>query len=325
MEFLSLGFPYSIFGLGAGIFLGGCVMSIVFGLLTTLIIFLAIWFNIIRIDPILSWIQTAARWFFPSVLERYKENIRRSFTIEVDPSLLAARKAGSGEPCKSSIYVWHPHGLFSASVFFHILSPFTQFPEILRPLSQVVLSGVCSIPGLHQLVPLWDITPSHEKDMNVALEKKKSLSVVLGGVREILYTQPKRLTLNIAKKKGIFKLALQHGTDLIPVITYGENELYELTPAFGLKKINKILFDWTGLVLPFPTLKCIQKWYGLLENPLATPVHTVIGPALSVEKVDPKDICESMIEKLRNRYIDSLNRLYLTTKPEEYADEIEFV
>jgi 2-acylglycerol O-acyltransferase 2 len=319
MEILKLGFPYSIFGLGAGLVVGGGVVALLFGVVTAIIIFLAIWLNIIRIDPILGWIQKAVEWSIPSAIQTYKENIRRSFTIDVDPSLLEMSKA------RTSIYMWHPHGLFSASVFFHVLSPFTQFPSELRPLSQVVLSSVCDFPGLHQLVPLWNITPSRESDMNSSLAANKSLSVVLGGVREILSTQPNKLVLNIAKKKGIFKLALQHGSALVPVITYGENEMYELNSWWGLKWINTKLLDGLGIVLPIPTLHCVQKWYTLLQKPFETPVHTVIGPPLLVEKVDSKHISEHMIEELREKYIAALKQLYSRTRPAKYREEIEII
>lgn len=319
MEILSIGFPYSIVGIGAGLLVGGWIMVFLFGIFTTLIVFLALWYEIIRIDPILEGIQKILRYFFPSYIEQYKENIKKSFKLELDETICTNTES------KQRIYIWHPHGLFSVSVFFHLLSPFTEFPERLRPMYTVVLSTLAKIPGLGQLYRILNLIPSNKCDISKGLSEKKSLSIVLGGVREMLYVKKNKLILNIKEKKGIFRLALEYGIPLVPVISYGENELYEQVDIPLLHKFNTYFVEYCKLFLPVPTWKCIENWKHVLEKPLSTPIRTVVGPEIIVKKHNAKDINQRMVEDLRETYFTAVRSLYKSTRPQDYADEIEIV
>jgi 2-acylglycerol O-acyltransferase 2 len=57
----------------------------------------------------------------------------------------------------------------------------------------------------------------------------ESVSVIPGGVRDMMTTTPG--VIHIVPRKGVFRLALETGTPIVPVLTYGENELF---PAIHL-------------------------------------------------------------------------------------------
>jgi hypothetical protein len=48
-----------------------------------------------------------------------------------------------------------------------------------------------------------------------------------GGEKEQLMTKPNQHKIFLRTRKGFVKLALQYGTDLVPMYAFGENELYE--------------------------------------------------------------------------------------------------
>ncbi|KAI5128081.1 2-Acylglycerol O-Acyltransferase 3 [Manis pentadactyla] len=54
--------------------------------------------------------------------------------------------------------------------------------------------------------------------------------LAVGGPLEALKTKPGVLSLRIRTQKGFIKLALEHGASLVPVFSFGENELFQQFP-----------------------------------------------------------------------------------------------
>ncbi|KAG7265395.1 hypothetical protein CRUP_027677 [Coryphaenoides rupestris] len=54
--------------------------------------------------------------------------------------------------------------------------------------------------------------------------------LAVGGPPEALDARPGALTLQLLKKKGFIKMALKHGAHLVPVFSFGENELFDQMP-----------------------------------------------------------------------------------------------
>jgi len=126
----------------------------------------------------------------------------------------------------------------------------------------------------------------------------------------------KAMRVFLKKRRGIFKLALETGTPLVPVISFGENKLYQ--PINVPKWIQDFLEPY-DMCVPFPTLSSIIKWFGLFSKPLTEPVFTVVGEPVIVEKVENPS--NSDIVRLRERYIDSLIAMYKKEKEScEYDD-----
>lgn len=51
--------------------------------------------------------------------------------------------------------------------------------------------------------------------------------IVVGGAAEALLAKPKTNDLIIKKRHGFIKLALVNGSSLVPVLSFGENDLYD--------------------------------------------------------------------------------------------------
>ena len=159
--------------------------------------------------------------------------------------------------------------------------------------------------------------PAKYEVMKETLVKGESLAVALGGINEIMESTPGQMRLTLSRRRGVFKMALETGTDLVPVLSYGENELY--TPAgWGwLDALNRRLVPW-GVCFPMPSLESCMNWVGLFNRPLRSPVRTVIGSRLVVEKVDKVD--DAAVEALRDRYFAALRALYAKTRPEGHGE-----
>jgi hypothetical protein len=308
MSFLTVSYPLSYIMLFFGFLIGIGVSVVFFGSIGIGIAVLLMWMGVLRILPLVETFSMAVEMLWPGELESLEKNIRESFPIE------------GTFPSKQAIYVFHPHGLFSITHYLHIGSRLTNWK--IRDMKGTAIHWLWWLPFGKELLDHFHFVSSHYSSMKKVLEGGESLSITLGGVREILYSEPGKMKLNIGKRQGIFKMALETGTPLVPVLVYGENELYEIQHSPWLDWCQEQLVPY-ALFLPIPTLTSCLNWLSLGRKPLHTPVKTVIGDAIPVEKKEI--VLEEDILKLREHYFTSLRTLYANTRPCWYSKELEII
>jgi hypothetical protein len=200
------------------------------------------------------------------------------------------------------------------------MTSLTNWP--VRKIKGVALDFLFILPICNEISKEIDCVPAKYKEMKKVLTRTKSLSVVAGGIEEIFEVKPGRMRLAISRRRGIFKMALETGTALVPVLTYGENELYQPVDWGWLDALNRRLVP-LGFCFPIPTLDSCLRWMRLTDRPFKTPVRTVIGPRLAVEKV-VGPVGEAAVVELRERYFVALRELYAKTRG-SYSEELEIL
>lgn len=97
-------------------------------------------------------------------------------------------------------------------------------------------------------------TPTTAGELTPSLPKGNAITIVLGGAHESLLTLPQTYRIILRKRRGFLKLALTNpNTALVPVLAFGENDLYEtLVPERGtwLDKAQKGAKRWFGWTVP---------------------------------------------------------------------------
>lgn len=310
MNVFDAALPFSYIALALFFFLGVSLTFLFFGLLAAVVLIVCIYSGIIRITPILDAITNLILYLNPGGIDLLQENLRKSFLLEYP----------DGTPGSQGIFVFHPHGLFSVTNIFHIGTQATDWS--IDNVHMTVLNKLYWLPFAKELLDKLRAIPSHYSSMKSALTEKKNLTVCLGGVREIISTEPNAMKLSILKKKGIFRLAIETGVPLIPVLSYGENELFDILKTPWLSSIQNFLIQY-GVCLPIPTVESCKAWYSILYKPLKAPIRTVIGKPLdpgSARDPTDKEICE-----LRERYFEALKNLYSRTKPDSYKENLEIL
>lgn len=75
----------------------------------------------------------------------------------------------------------------------------------------------------------------------------RSIAIVIGGAAESLNARPGTIDLVLKKRLGFVKIAVETGSSLVPVLNFGENDLYEQVDnsdgswlRWGQKKIQHI-------------------------------------------------------------------------------------
>jgi hypothetical protein len=286
---IDLIFPHSYLAIWLGVFIGigftvTCV-SFLSGILLTICIIL----GVIRIRPLFTFIDKGIQAFFPELYPRVKKNIKESFKPSGNIALEEGRY----------IFMWHPHALFPTSIYFHTATDLTDWPKHLKSRG-TVFSSLQWLPFVKEVFDELNIIPTDYHIMKETLEKE-SISLLPGGMREMLYED----TTLLLRRRGIFKMALETGTPLVPVIARGENQIYKAV------KLPDFIQDFMGLfdtAMPVPTLKSLMKFLGILHYPLKDPVFSVIGEPVLVEKVEVPT--EEQISELRKKYIEALKTMY---------------
>ena len=241
---------------------------------------------------------------FESVASRLRnkqveENIQTTFRMECPEA-----------PPPSCLFIWQPHGLISvSSVMFN--GGLCKHPNY-RANHAVTLPFYHYFPVVGDIVRHLGSIPSDSGSIAKTLRKGESVSVMLGGVREMLDARGTHMKLYIRKRTGIFRIALETGTSIVPVLTYGENEMFPRSDAWWATTLNHYLHEYVGMGIGIPTWKALQNWFELSYKPLK-PIITHVGPSIPPT---------GNISSLRDTYIKAVEDLFKTTAPEGYTLEI---
>jgi len=257
------------------------------------------------IDSFLSacwkWIQELQ----PDLVKKVEQNIRLTFPIHILHPI----------PDRS-IRIWHPHGISATTIGIHNVYRISD-PKY-TDTRTVIHYVFAMVPFLHDIGRFMNCISSEYQEMVKAL-KTSSITIGLGGVDEMGRVKHKQLELVIKKRKGIFKIALETGTPIVPVLTYGENEIFPETDNEILIWVNQRFYEVFRMRLSLPSLQSIRNWANLLVRPLE-PVHTYTGRPIYVKKIDkPTD---RHIRILRNIYIKRIRELFAETNPGEFSLKI---
>jgi hypothetical protein len=240
-----------------------------------------------------------------SAITKVESNIRETFPIHILHPI----------PDRS-IRIWHPHGTGATTIGIHNVYRITD-PGNTQ--TKIVVHYLFTIfPVIRDMVRYMGCISSDYGSIVDAL-KNNSITVGLGGAEEMGKVTEKTLELVIKKRKGIFKIALETGTPIVPVLTYGENEIFPETDNEFLLEMNQLFYEYTRIRLSLPNLVSVRNWANLLVKPL-DPIHTYTGRPIYVKKIDKPT--NEHIRLLRKIYIKRVRELFDQTNPGDFTLKI---
>lgn len=138
---------------------------------------------------------------------------------------------------------------------------------------------------------------------NAVGRKPRNLYILPGGIAEIFTSTPRRHTIVFSNRRGLIKLSLETGAQLIPCYVFGGTDFfYNLATGQGfLSKLSRkfkigitIFWGWFFLPIPF--------------HPKIT---MCIADPIPVEKwVSDESISAQAIEELHKKYVESITKLF---------------
>ncbi|CAF2610004.1 unnamed protein product [Rotaria sp. Silwood2] len=224
-------------------------------------------------------------------------------------------------PDCSYIFGYHPHGINCLGGIGNFATEATDFEKLFPGINLrlLVLKSNFQIPFFDVLLTMMGICDTSKESCNYILKQGKgnSIMLVLGGSKEALDARPSsEYLLTLKSRKGFVKIALANGANLVPVFSFGENDLYEQDPnprGSKLRYVQLFLQKKTGYALPlFYGRRIFQYKFGLL--PYRHPINTYVGEPIEVPKLAPEHITSQVVDEYHKKYMNALIQLFNTHK-----------
>uniref|UniRef100_A0A673T8P3 Acyltransferase n=1 Tax=Suricata suricatta TaxID=37032 RepID=A0A673T8P3_SURSU len=217
---------------------------------------------------------------------------------------------------RNYIFGYHPHGIMGLGAFCNFSTEATEvskkFPGI-RPYL-ATLAGNFRMPVLREYLMSGGICPVNRDTIDYLLSKNGSgnaIIIVVGGAAESLSSMPGKNAVTLRNRKGFVKLALRHGADLVPIYSFGENEVYKQVifeeGSWG-RWVQKKFQKYIGFA------PCIFHGRGLFSSdtwglvPYSKPITTVVGEPITIPKLEHPT--QQDIDLYHAMYMEALVKLF---------------
>ncbi|XKL69076.1 hypothetical protein PGB90_006845 [Kerria lacca] len=212
---------------------------------------------------------------------------------------------------KNYIFCVYPHGVVSAATFLNFQSNANKFDELFPGIDPyiVTLNANFRIPFTRDLFLAFGGISASEESLLYCLHDKpgKSCVIMPGGAIEAMRSLPGTCNITLQKRRGFVRVALKAGASLVPVFSFGENEIFDQISGEKLFWIQNKIRKFIGLA------PCLLKGRGFFQYsfgllPHRRPIVTVVGEPISVPK--EKYPSERLISEYHQKYVDALVSLF---------------
>ncbi|KAI8347184.1 diacylglycerol acyltransferase-domain-containing protein [Choanephora cucurbitarum] len=222
------------------------------------------------------------------------------------------------DPSKNYVMGYHPHGIISMGAFASFATEATgfsqQFPGIVPSL--LTLASNFRIPFYRDLIMALGLASVSRRSCESILKSGpgRSIVIVIGGAAESLNARPGTTDLVLRKRLGFIRLAIKNNAPLVPIFSFGENDLYEQvdnTKGSKIFQYQKKMQSLLGFTMPLFHARGIFNYdVGLI--PFRHPITTIVGkpipvPALEEGQTEPT---EQQLQEVQALYIDELQSIY---------------
>ncbi|EAU90640.2 diacylglycerol O-acyltransferase [Coprinopsis cinerea okayama7 len=221
-------------------------------------------------------------------------------------------------PDRPYVFGYHPHGIIGMGAVAAFATQSTGFAEAFPGIYPRLLTLATNfqMPFYRDiLLALGICSVSRTSCSNILKSGPGSaITIVVGGAAESLSAHPGTADLTLRKRLGFIKVAIQHGADLVPVFSFGENDIYQQMPnekgttIYELQKKFQAIF---GFTLPlFHGRGLLNYNVGLM--PYRRRIVVVVGRPIHVNKCDKPSLEE--VYRIQQQYIEELTRIWDTYK-----------
>ncbi|KAI9483885.1 MAG: diacylglycerol acyltransferase-domain-containing protein [Benjaminiella poitrasii] len=244
------------------------------------------------------------------------------------------------DPTKNYVFGYHPHGIISMGAFANFATDATGFSDLfpgIQP-SLLTLTSNFRIPLYRDLIMALGAAAVSRRSCESILSSTpgRSIVIVVGGAAESLNARPGIADLVLRKRLGFIRLAIKHKAPLVPVFSFGENELYDQVdnekgsvifkcqkkmqsllgftfPLFHARGIFNCKISYIGCHTHTHILKekgnCLDD-VGLV--PFRHQIATVVGKPIPVPELelDQNEPTEEQLLQVQKLYIEELESIY---------------
>ncbi|KAI9704384.1 MAG: diacylglycerol O-acyltransferase 1 [Candelina mexicana] len=236
------------------------------------------------------------------------------------------------------IFGYHPHGIISHGAFSAFATEALGFRQLFPGITNTLLTldSNFRIPLYRDYALAMGLGSVSRESCENLLSKGgpnnegmgRAITIVVGGARESLDARPRTLRLVLQRRKGFVKLAIRTGADLVPVLSFGENDLYDqLQPELHplVHKLQLLFKKLMGFTIPLFHARGIFN-YDVGMMPYRRPLNIVVGRPIKVMQQARPD--EGYVDEIHELYTKELERLWDVWKDvfaKERTEELKIV
>ncbi|KAL2840033.1 diacylglycerol acyltransferase-domain-containing protein [Aspergillus pseudodeflectus] len=250
--------------------------------------------------------RSRSKWFRSSLLWRLHASY---FPIKI-------YRSAPLYPRKKYIFGGHPHGIACHGLIGAFSSDATGFEQLFPGIKNTMLvkDQMFTTPLLREYLfyrgqsgVSRDSCIQHLTHGGYDLRGMgKAITISVGGSREYRIAQPGTMGIVIKIRKGFIRLAVETGAELVPVLVFGENDLFAPIhiESFSIKGL--IAWAWEKAVGHKVAFSLGQFD---IFCPFRKPLHVVVGRPIEV-KQQRFDIQDEYVEELQAKYVDELKAIW---------------
>ncbi|KZM21133.1 2-acylglycerol O-acyltransferase [Ascochyta rabiei] len=250
------------------------------------------------------------------------ERVRRLKVWSLFASYFPARlhRSQELEPTRKYIFGYHPHGIISHGAFAAFATEALGFSQLFPGITNALLTLDSNFryPIYREYaLRLGMASVSRESCENILSKgghngegMGRAITIVVGGARESLDARPGVIRLVLRRRKGFVKMAIRTGADLVPVLAFGENDIYDQVDSEShplLHKFQMLVKKFMGFTVPIFHARGIFN-YDVGMMPYRRPINIVAGRPIRV--VQDKHPSPEYMDEVHEQYIDELMRLW---------------
>lgn len=257
-------------------------------------------------------------------------------------------KTAQIDPDGKYIFGYHPHGVISVGAFGSFATEGARTldlsPEALKEgepdaasrtvrgfsslfpgieVRLVTLAINFRVPLLREYILSFGALCADRRSFRSTLARGtgSAIAVVVGGAEESTETRAGEIVLVLEKRKGFVREAMAAGAKLVPVLAFGENDLYQVKhfdEGHPLRSLQDKFRKLAGFTVPvFTGREIFVKVFGLM--PQRKPLWVVVGAPIECKHIPSFDSKneehKAALEDAHARYIAAVGQLY-----EDYKD-----
>ena len=264
---------------------------------------------------------------FSGTLSRRSEFLRSLKMWSLFASYFPARLHRSAPlpATRKYIFGYHPHGIISHGAFAAFATEALGFSQLFPGITNTLLTLDTNFrfPLYREYVLALGIMSVSRISCENILSRGgsngegmgRAVTIVVGGASESLDARPYSLRLVLKRRKGFVRLAIRTGADLVPVLAFGENDLYDQIQSEAHPLIHKVQLavkKMVGFTVPLFHARGVFN-YDIGLMPYRRPLNIVVGRPIKVVQ-NPKPE-EAYVDEIHSAYIADLERIW-----EEWKD-----
>ncbi|RWS23281.1 2-acylglycerol O-acyltransferase 2-like protein [Leptotrombidium deliense] len=219
------------------------------------------------------------------------------------------------DPNKNYIFAIHPYTIFNFGAVCNFVTEANDVSQMFPGFTTYLLTSKerFMFPIHREIIHSLGFRSSCDESIDYLLTKNGVGNIVVinvGDLNDVFDSMPGKVTLNIMQHKKFILMAMKTGTSLVPVLSFGENDVYSQCARDENCILRRIQRKITAITRTKFLLAYGRNFFQYLLGliPLSEPIVTVVGKPLKVQKKEmPAD---EEINHILDEYLKSLMELF---------------